>query len=260
MADFHLSQALEGSPELESSCFDMKDEQPETLSIDQNLELVVSRDRRTMRRVASLVLVVNRMIRPSTEGPESLQDFQICSLILDHMVEENIVKTDTNWSAGQKRRRFLPVSSGRQFTLSDLSQKDVILNSDQFLLQAVTLKAGNCSFKTNFKMSTYVPSPYLRCDGQMVALSLLNDLYMSCDKAEDRVLLKLEHISKERIENEEDTERLLFLRRTSGISMNTFESVKYRGWFMSTSREDQKPLEMCERDSACRITAFKVHC
>lgn len=41
-------------------------------------------------------------------------------------------------------------------------------------------------------------------------------------------------------------ERFLFYRNGSGESINTFESVKYPGWFISTSQNDMKQVDMCK--------------
>ncbi|KAM4528108.1 interleukin-1 beta [Odontesthes bonariensis] len=255
MSDFRLSQALDGSAELESICCDIKDVQLETINIDENLDLVLSQDRKTMRKVANLVLVVNRMINLSKCGGE-LKDYELCSMIMDQVVEECIVKTDGNSTIGELT--FQPLNSVKQFTLSDRSKKDVILNSNEFTLKAITLKGGNSHHKVNFKMSMYISST--KCDGCMVVLSIMNDLYISCSKPEDKVVLKLEKISKEKIKEDEDKYRFVFIKTTTGITLTSFESLKYRSWFISTSSEEERPVEMCEADAVCRITHFRVNC
>lgn len=61
------------------------------------------------------------------------------------------------------------------------------------------------------------------------------------------------------ISEETNMDRFLFYLEETGIDVNRFESVKFPGWFISTSyeREDQ-PLELCQVDTAQRVTAFKM--
>lgn len=42
-------------------------------------------------------------------------------------------------------------------------------------------------------------------------------------------------------------ERFLFFRNGTGDSLNTFESVKYPGWFITTSKDDFKPVQMSKQ-------------
>jgi len=69
---------------------DVQDMQLETINIDENLDLVVSQDRKTLRKVANLVLVVNRMINLSKCGGK---DYELCSMIMDQVVEGESTQT-----------------------------------------------------------------------------------------------------------------------------------------------------------------------
>jgi len=62
------------------------------------------------------------------------------------------------------------------------------------------------------------------------------------------------------IEEDEEKDRFFFIKTMTGISLITFESLKYRSWFISTSSEEERPVEMCERDAVCRITHFTFNC
>lgn len=53
-------------------------------------------------------------------------------------------------------------------------------------------------------------------------------------------------------------ERFLFFRNGTGDSLNTFESVKYPGWFITTSKEDYKPVQMCKQQSS-HLQLFTLH-
>uniref|UniRef100_A0A8C3G6D2 Interleukin-1 beta n=1 Tax=Cyclopterus lumpus TaxID=8103 RepID=A0A8C3G6D2_CYCLU len=68
--------------------------------------------------------------------------------------------------------------------------------------------------------------------------------------------------SKQKLQNisdHEDMDRFLFFKRTVGFSLNTFESLKHPGWFISTSDQDQdESMEMCRVDDARRLISFKM--
>ena len=57
-----------------------------------------------------------------------------------------------------------------------------------------------------------------------------------------------------------DLDHFLFYMKTTGIDQTTFESVKYRGWFISTSQDEDQPVEMCEKETVTREIYFKVIC
>lgn len=53
--------------------------------------------------------------------------------------------------------------------------------------------------------------------------------------------------------------RFLFKKRTYGKSLTKFESVKYRGWFISTSSDNEnEPVEMCEAHAVKRCFNFNM--
>lgn len=58
---------------------------------------------------------------------------------------------------------------------------------------------------------------------------------------------------------DENMKRFLFIKRTYGISLTKFESVRCRGWFISTSSDcENEPVEMCEADSGKRCCHFNM--
>uniref|UniRef100_A0A4W6EUX1 Interleukin-1 n=1 Tax=Lates calcarifer TaxID=8187 RepID=A0A4W6EUX1_LATCA len=155
---------------------------------------------------------------------------------------ETIVKGVKISATGERRFVFERINS-LECTLTDNSQKDIICTSEDLKLQAVTLKGGNL----NFKLVQYI-SPN---DGQTVVLSIRNhNFYISCSMTGDKAELNLE----EDLRSDPDMKRFLFFNREGPeICLHTFESVKYRGWFISTAYEkENEPLEMCRVDSAYR--------
>ncbi|KAK5879107.1 hypothetical protein CesoFtcFv8_024445 [Champsocephalus esox] len=264
MSDFDLSQALEGPLDLvdngcEGCCFNMTEVQDEIFSIEEGLDLVVSRNPKTLRHVAILLLAANRMKRGLSFCSRGLREEELCSAIMDSLVTETTVEIQS--SSTTETRIFHRLNSVIQCTLCDMVQKDVVYSSDDFKLQAITLQGGQGERKVNFKMSKY--GTLSDGDGQTVVLSIGGDLHMSCSLEDGKATLLLEKCDEgelKKISDDGDMDRFLFFKRTVGVSQNSFESVKYRGWLISTSwEEESKPLEMCEVDSGNRLTCFKLN-
>lgn len=266
MNDFGLSQALPCPTELdeeiiEPCCFDTKELQDEIIKLDEGLELEISR-KRTLQGVANLVMAVNRMTKPPSSCGCELSEDELCSLIMDSMMEETVVKTDRSLSTVERRVIFERVNSGTQLSLCDSVQKDIVQQSGHLKLQAVTLKGGHYEHKVHFKMASYVTRSDSAAASQMVLLSITNNMHVSCTMKDDNPELTLETCSKDdlkKISNDQNMDRFLFFKRASALALYTFESVKYRGWFISTSSENEcQPVEMCKVDAAHRLTSFKV--
>ncbi|XP_040012581.1 interleukin-1 beta [Xiphias gladius] len=269
MYDSDLSQALEsplGSEETgsESCCFDTTNVQEQILRLDVGLHLAVSRNPKTMQGVATLLLAVDRMKKSLTSRGRELSDDELCGAIMDSLMDETIVKTVENFSTGERKITFQRVNSVRECTLCDTTKKDVIYASGELKLQAVTLKGGQGDRKVNFRLSRYITACVSPDDGQSVVLSITNqNLHISCSMNGDKAELNLEECTEEelrKISNDGHMDRFLFYKRTTGISLTTFESVKCRGWFISTSYEQEnQPVEMCKVDTAHRLTSFVVN-
>ncbi|XP_035989344.1 interleukin-1 beta, partial [Fundulus heteroclitus] len=229
---------------------DLEDVRTEIFELSSDLDLRVTHNRKTMKSVANLVLAANRLKKSLSQFDS---DYELCSAIMDCVVEETVFHKC--WNSFQ---RF---SCWKQLTLCDKNQKDFILNLKRSKLQAVILKGGYGDCKVSFEMTSYGPPPNSSADCMVVLLSVTKDLHMSCSKTDDKVLLNLEECSEERlkeISKEEDMVRFLFNKRGM-VSLYTFESVKYPGWFISTSSEDSdQSVEMCQIDAASRVTSFKV--
>ncbi|XP_010772481.1 interleukin-1 beta [Notothenia coriiceps] len=264
MSDFNLSQALEGPLNLEDNGFEgrffnMTEVQDEIFSIEDGLALLVSRNPKTLRHVAILLLAANRMRRGLSCCVRGLREEELCSAIMDSLVTETTVGTQS--SSTTVTRIFHRLNSVTQCTLCDMVQKDVVYSSDELKLQAITLQGGQGERKVNFKMSKYMTLS--DGVGQTVVLSIGRDLHMSCSLEDGKATLLLERCDEgelKKISDDGDMDRFLFFKRTEGVSQNSFESVKCRGWLISTSwEEESKPLEMCEVDSANRLTCFKLN-
>uniref|UniRef100_A0A3Q1GGD9 Interleukin-1 beta n=1 Tax=Acanthochromis polyacanthus TaxID=80966 RepID=A0A3Q1GGD9_9TELE len=249
-------------PEISIHCLFLTELQDEIIRLDKGLELEVSRSKRTLQGVANLVLAINRMAKPPSRCGRELSEDEFCSLIMDSVIEETVVKTDRNWSTGDGRVTFQRVNSGMQFSLCDSVQKDIVQQSGDLKLQAITLKGGHYERKVNFKMARYVPLGVCAADAQTVLLSITNNIHMSCTMTDGKLELTLENCSKDellKISDNQNMDRFLFFKRASALALYTFESVKYRDWFISTSSKDEDQLvEMCKVDTAGRLTSFKL--
>uniref|UniRef100_A0A4W6ERT7 Interleukin-1 n=1 Tax=Lates calcarifer TaxID=8187 RepID=A0A4W6ERT7_LATCA len=207
----------------------------------------VSHNPRTMQGVATLLLAVNRMKNSQTLN-------ELTSNISFFLSTETIVKGVKISATGERRFVFERINS-LECTLTDNSQKDIICTSEDLKLQAVTLKGGNCSHKGK-RITTYI-SPN---DGQTVVLSIRNhNFYISCSMTGDKHILLIKLLLFYIVVF--NMKRFLFFNREGPeICLHTFESVKYRGWFISTAYEkENEPLEMCRVDSAYRLTKFKIN-
>ncbi|XP_023268234.1 interleukin-1 beta-like [Seriola lalandi dorsalis] len=260
MCDFDLAQALDSPLGFddtgpESRCFDMTDVKKEIINLDTGLNLEISCNPKTMKSVATLVMAVNRMKKSPTRSSWELRGDELCSVIMDSLVDETVVKTVADATTGQRSIKFVRARS-EECTLSDTQKKDIICTPGDLKLQAVTLKGGYADRKVNFKLVKYISIGA----GQTFVLSIKNDhshkFYLSCVKNSNNAELHLEECSEDDIRN--DMDRFLFEKKLSGKSQTSFESVKHRGWFISTSESENQPVELCQIDSAQRVTSFNV--
>ncbi|KAK2818563.1 hypothetical protein Q5P01_024124 [Channa striata] len=269
MADFDLCQALDGPDESalvtcetgnSGNCLDMTDVQEEIFRLEEGLDLVVSRSPKTMLGVANFLLAVSRFKKPLNPRSFELSDEELCSTIMENLVEETIVAPIETF-AGKAKRFFQRMSTTKECHLSDTSQKALICSSQGLQLQAITLKGGQCEHKVSFKLSAYIPSYNKDDDDRIVALSIKkHNLHMSCSMNGDTAVLNLEKCSEDHlrhISHDGNLARFLFHKRQRELSLTMFESVQCPGWFISTSSEkENQPVEMCKRGTDYRIMRF----
>ncbi|KAK5606622.1 hypothetical protein CRENBAI_017890 [Crenichthys baileyi] len=240
----------------------MENVKSEVFELSDSLDLVVAHNRKTMKSTANLVLAVNKLSKSLSQCGRDLSDDELCSAIMDCVVEETIFQKGWNSSMGERKPTFQKFSCVKPFKLCDIYQKNLIWNPGDFKLQAITLRGGYCERKVNFEMSSYVPPFNSTINSVTVLLSIMKDLHISCFLKDDKVLLTLEEYSEEdlkEISKDQNMDRFLFIKRTSGLSLTTFESVKYCGWFISTSsKNSDQTVEMCQAAVPGRVTSFKV--
>lgn len=260
MSSFDLADALEGLQVEEkvpkpTSCSAMPVVQRDTLRLEDGLDLVVSKNLKTFQCNAVLLMAGTRMKKPLGHKGKTLRGNELCSAIFGCLVEETIVKTTVSWSTGTQI--FVRANSETECPLSDVDQKSIVLvrgqgrQSGQMKLQAVCLKGGYEDRKVNFTLSRYKTTS---SRDQTVLLSI-NKYHLSCSMSEDKAELILEQCSQEdlqRIGSEASMHRFLFWKKIEATELH-FESVSCPGWFISTSADCEKSVDMCRKDEPRNI-------
>ncbi|XP_044190462.1 interleukin-1 beta [Thunnus albacares] len=278
MADFDLRQALDCSSKSDeteihkSFCFEMTDGKDKTFSLVEGLNLVISHNPKTMQCVATLVLAVNRMKKSLSRCCE-LSDKQLCSEIMASVVDETIVKMEGNFTTEVKQQTNKHLCSVKLYTLSDTSQKHLCQVDGQSKLQAITLKGGNHDKKANFKLAQYIntsPGSDRRLTVLLSVMTKKGFQHISSSLKDGKAVLNLE-VSRNiywrecrdlnmKIGEDSHMDRFHFYMKTTGRGLTTFESVECRGWYISTSYEDERqPVEMCQQHTARRNFQFTMN-
>ncbi|KTG34669.1 hypothetical protein cypCar_00029572, partial [Cyprinus carpio] len=114
--------------------------------------------------------------------------------------------------------------------------------------------------EVQFSMSTFVSSATQK-EAQPVCLGISNsNLYLACtqlDGSSPVLILKEASGSVNTIKAGDPNDSLLFFRKETGTRYNTFESVKYPGWFISTAFDDWEKVEMNQMPTT-RTTNFTL--
>ncbi|XP_043087340.1 interleukin-1 beta [Puntigrus tetrazona] len=214
----------------------------------QDIKLEVSLHPHSLRRAVNIVIAVERLkhIREMSSG--KLCEDALLNFILENVIEERLAKPLAVTSVYSKETQ-----TSLQCTICDKYKKTLVqsnkLANEDLHLKAVTLSAGTDQYKVQFNMSTYVASQPQN-KGQPVCLGISKtNFYISCTQsgASSPVLLLKEVSGSLNTIKEGDPngyDNLLFYRKQSGSYYNSFESVKYPGWFITTAFDDWKRVEM----------------
>ncbi|XP_075996311.1 interleukin-1 beta isoform X2 [Genypterus blacodes] len=252
MSDFDLADAQDG-PDVDKSttappCWETTVHAgTRSFRLSQDVELRLSRKPPSLQCVAHLVVALGKMKKKLSLARS---DEEVCSVILESLVEELVIDQAHSVSLGRQRR----------FQLCDGQQKDIVKSPEGFMLQAITLKGGHDHRKLSFVLSRYrTHSP----DAVVtVALSIQNsNWYFSCSMDNDKAVFKLECSAEKlkAVNTDTSLKRFLFKKGEVAVSLTSFESVGCSGWFISTSPEEEnQPVEMCQ-ERATRCTTFKFN-
>ncbi|KAI7793631.1 interleukin-1 beta [Triplophysa rosa] len=211
----------------------------------------------SMKPVVKIVIVMHKMMKsykqPSESGRHELHTF-----IMENVLEERVVSSA---KAGPRYTK----SKVLQCSVCDQYQKTLIRSSGDLRLKAATLKGGNIHQKVQFNLCTYVSPSSSVADSQPVCLGISNSsLYLACSRSDSSNLPKLElreitdTLNTIEANDPMGYDHLLFYRKQSGVAYNTFESVKFPGWFISTTFEDFEEVEVCQQ-SVNHISSFMLN-
>uniref|UniRef100_A0A674I7Y6 Interleukin-1 n=1 Tax=Terrapene triunguis TaxID=2587831 RepID=A0A674I7Y6_9SAUR len=143
----------------------------------------------------------------------------------------------------------------RLYTVQDEEHKSFVLwrHTGQAQLMAVHLQGPNSSEAVKLNLDLY-RSPHISPKRiSPVAMNIVesnaaeNNLYLCCVKDKGSPVLQLEKVKGPMKDiRTGDQERFIFFKTSSG-STCSFESAAHPGWFLSTSKLNDKPIRMVNR-------------
>lgn len=211
----------------------------------------------TMRRVVNLIIAMERLKGSRSESLLSTE-FRHENLLdmLEGIVEERIV-----FECGSAPLVEYSRTGEHQCSVTDSEKRNLVLVQDSMELNAVTLQGGTENCQVYLNMSTYVhPSP--GAEARIVALGIKDtNFFLSCHKAGEEPTLHLEVVENKdnlsAISSDSDMVRFLFYKQDTGVNLSTLVSVPFSNWYISTARENNKPLALCV-ESAKRHRTFNI--
>ncbi|XP_056231442.1 interleukin-1 beta-like [Seriola aureovittata] len=222
----------------------------------KGLDLEISHHPMTMRRVANLIIAMERLKAGTSESVLSTEfrDENLLNIMMENMVEERVMFECFSNPPSQFRR-----TCQHQCSVTDSQQRHLVRDLNSMELNAVTLQAGSENHKVHLTMSTYLPPlPSTEAKARPVALCIKDtNIYLSCHMDGDMPTLNLETVEDKssllRISSDSDLVRFLFYTQVSGLNVTTFMSASFPDWYISTAEEDNKPVDMCtETDNRYR--------
>lgn len=224
--------------------------------IQEDFKLEMSSHPHSMRQVVNIIIAVERLKHIKEISPGKICEDALLSFFLENVIEERMVNVAPTYN---KTRQTL------QCTVCDKYKKTLVQSnkqSDPLHLKAVTLSAGTMQYKVQFSMSTYISSATPK-DAQPVCLEISNsNLYLACtqsDGSSPALILKEVKgpLNTIKTDDPNGNDSLLFFRKETGTAYNTFESVKFPGWFITTAFDDWEKVEMYQRPTE-RILDFTL--
>uniref|UniRef100_A0A8C6PJS0 Interleukin-1 n=1 Tax=Nothobranchius furzeri TaxID=105023 RepID=A0A8C6PJS0_NOTFU len=222
----------------------------------QGLGLEISHQPHSMRHVANLIIAIERLKAGTSEDVLStdFRDENLLSVVLESIVEEKNI-----FERRSAPPQFSYTGQG-VCSVSDSKKRSLVLVENSMELHAVLLQGGNDSRKVFLNMSTYVLTS--SSDAKPVALGIKDtNLYLSCHKKGDKPTLHLEAVEDKRtlspIGAESEMKRFLFYKQDTGLNVSTLMSASFPNWYISTSTQDNEPVDMCQ-EGAARYRTFTI--
>ncbi|XP_028827246.1 interleukin-1 beta-like isoform X2 [Denticeps clupeoides] len=233
-------------------------------SLHSGLRIEMCQHPHTMHQVVKLIVYLKRMRKSQKLISTEFSDHELCDMFMGAVMEECAVM-EVQEPTHAAAQNFSKTGKVTQCKICDEYNKSLVLNKSVPELQAIVLPGGNESKSVKLNLSTYVTPTATRPQAQPIALGIVDsNFYLACKATSDKTpVLTVEVISDqqqlETINAEGDMARFLFFKSVNGQSMNTFESAKFPGYFISTSFKDQKPVEVCKQQVTERINTFRVN-
>uniref|UniRef100_A0A3B4C0N3 Interleukin-1 n=1 Tax=Pygocentrus nattereri TaxID=42514 RepID=A0A3B4C0N3_PYGNA len=216
--------------------------------LHKGLRIEISEQPHTMRQVTNIIIALQKFKQVrSTE----FTDHELFNIIIENIVEVLVLPSHCSHTF-------------TQCTVCDGLKKSLVQSQGTPNLLAVTLRGGN-SNRMGINLSTYTTPGCKATNGQPICLKIAqSNLYLACTKesgtsSQPHLILEActhDHLRKP-TEND-GMERFLFFRKVTGGSINTFESVKYPHWFISTSKNESMPVDMCVEEDTSRQKIFTL--
>uniref|UniRef100_A0A3B4C3H1 Interleukin-1 n=1 Tax=Pygocentrus nattereri TaxID=42514 RepID=A0A3B4C3H1_PYGNA len=229
--------------------------------LHKGLRIEISEQPHTMRQVTNIIIALQKFKQVrSTE----FTDHELFNIIIENIVE-GAVNLCFSAFEGTPTSQGAYMSLVIQCTVCDGLKKSLVQSQGTPNLLAVTLRGGN-SNRMGINLSTYTTPGCKATNGQPICLKIAqSNLYLACTKesgTSSQPHLILEDVKDEEtlktIEENDGMERFLFFRKVTGGSINTFESVKYPHWFISTSKNESMPVDMCVEEDTSRQKVFTL--
>ncbi|XP_036450789.1 interleukin-1 beta [Colossoma macropomum] len=229
--------------------------------LHKGLRIEISEHPHSMRQVANIIIALHKIKHTQKVQSTEFTDHALFNIVMESIVEESVVmKVNCESLRTYKQGRVI------QCTVCDGLKKSLVRSQGAPSLLAVTLKGGNSSQSVCMNLSTYTTPGCKATNGQPICLRIAqSNLYLACTKesgTSSQPHLILEDVKDEEtlktIEENDDMERFLFFRKVTGDSINTFESVKYPHWFISTSKNESMPVDMCVEEDTSRQKVFSL--
>nr|WEM32073.1 interleukin-1 beta [Mylopharyngodon piceus] len=223
-------------------------------NMHEGIKLEMSRHSSSMKQVVNIIIALKRMKNVKPKSSEFGEE-EVLNIIMENVIQARRME------AVEVTPSYTKTNTTMQCIICDQFKKTLVKSSGSPRLMAMTLKDGTSQFKVRFSLSMYSSPSATPNASQPVCLAISkSNLYLACTNSNDSSPhLVLEEITGtlNSIKAGDQHDNVLFFRKETGVANNTFESVKYPGWFISTAYEDMEQVEMCQVSSS-RFTNFTL--
>nr|AFN02623.1 interleukin-1 beta [Ctenopharyngodon idella] len=223
-------------------------------NMHEGIKLEMWRHSTSMKQVVNIIIALERVKNIKPKSSEFGEE-EVLNIIMENVIQARRV------TAAEATPSYYKTSKTLQCSICDQFKKFLVKSSGSPRLLGVTLRDGNSDSKVRFNLSMYASPSATPNASQPVCLAISkSNLYLACtesDGSSPHLVLKEVTETLNTIKAGDQHDNLLFFRKETGVANNTFESVKYPGWFISTAFKDMEQVEVCQVPSS-RITDFTL--